>query len=429
MTVDEWVVLVIFIVSFALIFSEKVPRTTAAIAGALALTSFGMYRGFLGEDEALGFIKADVILLLLGMMIVVGILVDTGVFEFVAIKIGHFSKGNLGLLLFATATATTFLSMVIDNVTTIILMTPIIIELSRKTEINPVPLLIVSTLFSNIGGVGTLVGDPPNLIIASHAEFTFNDFLVHLFPLVLIIFVLSLFVARAIYKPWFQTETSNFNVIMEENAWDKIVDVRTFKRTVLVLCLIILLFLVHDRLGISPAFVAMIGAGLALLVNLSDPERVFHHVEWGTILFFAALFIIVGVVDDVGLLKDLANWIVDVSHKETWKAALLIMWISAFGSAVVNRVPFTVAFAAIITHIHSSEIDIEPLYWALAMGVGFGSNLTPLGSSAGTVMVGLCEREGYHISLKEWCRSAVPITLIGLVISTLFLVFALGFYS
>jgi len=426
MDLDSWVVLGIFVVSFVLIFSERVPRTTAAIAGALALTAFGMYRGFLDEGEALGFIKADVILLLLGMMIVVGILIDTGFFEFVAIKIGQYSGGNLWLLLLALATVTTFLSMVIDNVTTIILMTPIIIELSRKTGINPIPPLIVSTLFSNVGGVGTLVGDPPNLIIASHAEFSFNDFLIHLFPLVLVVFVLSVFVTKVIYRSWVQSDASRFHVIMEEDPWSKITDVRTFKRTVFVLGIIILLFLVHDLLHISPAFVAMIGAGLALLVNLSDPEHVLHHVEWGTILFFAALFIIVGIVDDVGILKELADWIVDVSHKETWKAALLVMWLSALGSAVVNRVPFTVAFAALITLIDDptipgmeNGIDIIPLYWALAMGVGFGSNFTPLGSSAGTVMIGLSEREGYHITMKEWAKPAVPITLLGLIASSL----------
>ena len=432
MNIDEWVVLGLFIITFLLIFSERVPRTTAALVGALALMGFGMFEGFVSEEEALGFIKADVILLLLGMMIVVGVLIDTGFFEFVAIKIGQFSKGNLWLLLVALATVTTFLSMVIDNVTTIILMTPIIIELARKTETDPIPLLIVATLFSNIGGVGTLVGDPPNLIIASHADFGFNDFLIHLFPLVIVIFLISLGLMKPLYAKWCQEGTCNFDSvskntgwdrIMDEDPWDKITDRKTFDRTMWVLGLIIVLFLFHDQLNITPAFVAMIGGGMALFVNLSDPERVLHQVEWGTILFFAALFVIVGIVDEVGLLKELSAWIVHVSHEETWKAALLILWLSAFGSAVVNRVPFTVAFAAIIAHMHVENINIDTLYWALAMGVGFGSNLTPLGSSAGTVMLGLSEREGYHISWSEWLRPALPTTLVGLVVSSFVLVF------
>ncbi len=430
MSTDEIVVLFSFLVILGLIFSERVPRTTAAVVGALFLTAYMQYSEGFSEEQALGYIKADVLLLLLGMMIVVGVLIDTGFFEFVALKIGHFSRGNLWLLMLAMATVVTFLSMVIDNVTAVILMTPIIIELSRKLEIDPIPLLIVGTLFSNIGGVATLVGDPPNLIIASHADFSFNDFLIHLAPLVLLIFVICLAIVWKIYAPWYTQKCENFEVVMKENPWDKITDHQTFKRTVAVLAIIIILFLVHDSLGVSPAFVAMVGGGLALLVNLSDPERVLHHVEWGTIIFFAALFIIVGVVNEVGLLEDLANWIVDVSHEDALIAAMLILWLSALGSAVVNRVPFTVAFAAIIEHMGGSEgIDTMPLFWALAMGVGFGSNLTPLGSSAGTVVIGIAERDGHHITMKEWLKSALPVTMVGLVLSSLALALFLDFYS
>jgi len=429
MTVDEWVVLTIFVFSYILIFSEKVHRATASLLGALLIAGYLLSQNELTESEVLEFIEFDVLILLFGMMVIVGVLVEAGFFSFVALKVAQMTKGNIWLLLFLLSLSTAFMSMVVDNLTTIILFVPVTIEISKTLEINPIPILIAEAIISDIGGVATLIGDPPNVIIASYAGFGFNDFIIHLFPVVLVAIFLSLLSFKLIYRKWIESGAGRIQSIMKRDPYNEIKDLATMKRTLVILGFIIVLFGIHEFLGISAALVALIGAVMTLLINLSDPEKIMHHVEWSSLLFFAGLFIIVGGVDKVGLLREIAIKIEGISGNNTMLAALLILWISAALTAVVDNIPITMAMAPVIVHMAEMGVEVTPLWWALAMGVGFGGNATPIGSSANVVTVGLSERAGYHISLKEWAKAGLPLTFICLGVATLFIVLFFGLFK
>ena len=429
MTLDEWVVLTIFAFSYVLIFSEKVHRATAALLGALLVVGYLMTQNELSEGEALAVVEFDLILLLFGMMVVVGVLAETGFFSFVAVAASQRSKGNAWVLLCFLALATGFLSMVVDNLTTIILMVPVTMEIATTLEIDPVPLLLSEAMISNIGGVGTMVGDPPNVVIASYTELGFNDFIIHLMPPVLLTMLISLIILRVVYHKWIHSVSSSVSKIMEKDPYEEITDPAAMKRTLVILGLTVLLFIGHDFLGISPAMVALIGATATLLVNLADPERIMHQVEWSALLFFAGLFVLIGCVDKVGLLKEVAAWIEGHAGNDALLATLLILWISAVLTAFVDNIPMTMAMAPVILHMGDMGFEANPLWWALALGVGFGGNATPIGSSAGIIAVGLSERSGFPISLKDWMKVGIPLTLVGLLISTLFFVLFFNFFK
>lgn len=417
-SVDGWVILIIFIVSYIAIFSEKVHRTTASVVGALFCSAYLILRDEITEGGILGLVDFDVIILLFGMMVIVGVLVETGFFSFVAIKISQFSKGNPWVLFSVLTISTAFLSMIVDNLTTVILFIPITIELARTLEIDPIPLLLGEAIISDVGGVATLVGDPPNVIIASYAGFSFNDFIIHLFPIVFICLIFSLLFSKIYYRKWIKKGSKNIDRIMEKNPYEEIKDLTAMKKTLLILFATIVLFVLHSFIGITPAFVAVIGAAATLLVNLSDPEKVMHHVEWSSLIFFGGLFIIVGCVDKVGLLREVAKWIEGVTGNNVLFAAILILWISALLTAFIDNIPMTIAMAPIIVHIGSMGNDVNLLWWALAMAVGFGGNATPIGSSANVVTVALSHRSGYPISVKRWMKIGLPLTIICLVIAT-----------
>ena len=279
MSTDQWIIIAIFIFTYILIFSEKIHRTTAALFGAVLMVLFGISRGFLNEGKAIDFIKWDVIGLLFGMMIIVGILKETGFFEYLAIKIAKSSNGNLTTLLLLFGLITAFLSMFVDNVTTILLMIPITIAIAKTLKINPIPILLTIAILSNIGGTATLVGDPPNIIIASYSEFSFNDFLIHLMPIAVLILFFSLFIFKFFYKDWLRIEPKNLDKLMAMEPKDKIIDNIKMKRTLFVLFGTIILFIFHDYLDLSPATVAIIGGAAALIITRTDPYNALADVE------------------------------------------------------------------------------------------------------------------------------------------------------
>jgi len=429
MEINAIVVLIIFIVTYIFIFSEKVPRTTAAFAGALIVMAYGINRGFLTEKESVDFIKFDVIFLLMSMMIMVNILLETGFFGYVALKLAKFSKGNVGLLLILLGIGTAFLSMAVDNVTTIIILIPVTIEIAKKIEVNPVPLLLAEAVLSNMGGVATMVGDPPNIIIASYSGFSFDEFIYHLLPPVLIAgFITTLFVRR-LYLHMSGESKKRYDCVKDLDPESEIEDPVTMKKTLIILTAVFILFMFHGPLQVSPSFVALAGAAATLLVNYYDPERVLKNVEWSVLLFFASLFILVGALDAVGILKDFAEWTVDVSGDNEMVTVIMVLWLTALLTSFVDNIPLTTAMAPVILHMGDMGLNTAPMWWALALGVGFGGNATPIGSSAGVVTVGIADKYDYHISMKDWAEIGIPSTLISLIIATLFIVVFWGFYS
>lgn len=425
-----------FLVTYIFIlFFEKIQRTTAALSGAIVTMIYGMWRLDIHENDAIHFIRFDILILLMSMMIIVNVLLETGFFGYTAMKFVHVSQGDISQLIIILGLGTAFLSMVVDNVTTIILFIPITIEIAKKLEVNPVPLLMAEAILSNIGGVGTMVGDPPNIIIASYAKFGFNDFLIHLFPVVIVIAVLTTFLIKYTYRDWMCDTHSCYDKIMDMVPEDEITDPVMMKRTLLILVGVFIGFIFHDYLEVTPAFIALTGAGATLLVNYYDPEKVLKHVEWSSLLFFASLFVMVGVMEVAGVFQEIAKEILEIAHGNELKAALLILWTTGLLTSFVDRISMTVAMAPVIlylgtaTAVNPDPIDTVPLWWALAMGVGFGGNSTPIGSAAGIVTVGLSSKFGVDISLKEWVRIGFPTAMMSLVIASVVLIGLWPLYS
>jgi Na+/H+ antiporter NhaD/arsenite permease-like protein len=284
-----------------------------------------------------------------------------------------------------------------------------------------------------------MVGDPPNIIIASYATFSFNEFLIHLFPVTVVVGVVATLFIRHTYKDWMLNCGSCFDKIADLNPADEIIDPEMMNKTLMILACVFILFVFHDHFGVTPAFVALTGAGATLLVNYYDPEKVLKHVEWSSLLFFASLFVMVGVMEVAGIFGEIAEQIKHFAGHDELRAALLILWITGLLTSFVDRISTTVAMAPVIVQLGADVVteagviepglNIIPLWWALAMGVGFGGNSTPIGSAAGIVTVGLSSKFGYDISLKDWFKIGFPTAMFSLVMATVLIIAFWGFFS
>jgi Na+/H+ antiporter NhaD/arsenite permease-like protein len=444
---QEQIVLGIFIFSFILILSEYIHRTIAAWFGSVLLLAYGHYSGVfnLGEHGGslehimLGWIEFEVIGLLLGMMIFASILELSGFFEYVAIKASKMSGGDPWKLIVLLGTVTTLISLVIDNVTAIIIIAPVTLRICNKLEINPIPPLLAEAILSDTGGVASMVGDPPNVMIAAKAHeldleaFGFNGFLFRLGLLTLIAWGFTLGYLRWYYKDWSTNMPEGVESILEEDEWESVNDLLLMKVTLAVLAVTVVMFSVKEflHLDIEIHAIALSGAGIALFLARPKEEElrdgfindVVDKVEWQALLFFAGLFILVGAVGNVGYLEILATWIFDNFGSSQVMLAISIIWVSAIASAFIDNIPFTAAMIPVIVSIGEADpnIDIEPLFWALAMGAGFGGNATPIGSSANVMTVAISERGPRPITTREWMRVGFPIMFITCTVATVFM--------
>ena len=381
------------------------------------------------------------------MMIFAGMLEISGFFEFVAIKATKLSGGDPWKLVFYLGTFTTVISVFIDNVTALILIAPVTLKICSKIKISPIPPLIALAIFSNTGGVATLVGDPPNVLIASYASarglgFGFMSFIKHLTPLAIIAWAATLWYMHRHFKNWREVKPQNVEEILDEDEWAAVQNDTLMYRTLGALAVTVVMFaaveLLHLDLEISA--VSLGGAGIAMSISMLgvskekrlDIHSVVHKVEWGALLFFAGLFVMVGGLEAMGYLEAIANWIFNnfgpegsISQNEVVLVIVLI-WVSAIASAVVDNIPFCAAMLPVIEEIGKlSEVDgvatveIIPLYWALAIGCGFGGNATPIGSSANVMTIAISERGGHKISTKEWLAVGVPVMIITCTIGSI----------
>ena len=457
MVTEAQVVLAIFVLSFALILSEVVHRTIAAWFGSVLMLLYGHYTGvfhlheqynaagelvktYTLEHTMLGWIEWEVIGLLLGMMIFASILELCGFFEYVAIKAAKMSKGDPWRLIVLLGTFTTLLSLVIDNVTAIIIIAPVTLRICNKLEINPVPPLLAEAILSDTGGVASMVGDPPNVMIAAAAAdeallaFSFNGFLFRLGILTFFAWVATLGYFRWYYRDWSEQKPPHVDLLMEEDEWDAINDKRLMFSTLIILGLTVVAFSAKSFLDLEIEIdgIALAGAGFALIFSKPKNEDlregfindVVDKVEWQALLFFAGLFLLVGAVGDVGYLDKVANWIFDNFVDDEVKLAVAIIWVSAIASALIDNIPFTAAMIPVIfsiTEASGGVLSPEPLLWALAMGAGFGGNATPIGSSANVMTVAISERGPYPITTKEWVRAGLPVMFITCIVATIFM--------
>jgi len=413
------ITIVIFVISYILIFSGRLERSVAALIGLFMMVSAGYAFDFMNFEEALLHVNWEVVILLFGMMTYVGLMEKTGFFRYIGIKAIKLSKGNPWLIFLYLSLITTFVSMVIDNVTTILLMIPLTVEIAEMLEINPVPVMLGEAVLSNIGGVATMIGDPPNIMIGLVSGYTFNDFVVHLFPPVMVALIVSTILAGVIYRKWRRVEAKNIDKLMKLDPSRYIRNKRKMKYYLYLLFAMIFFFASQSYTGISPSFVALAGGVMALVISTEGPKEAFKAVEWPTLVFFIALFALVGGLDEVGLLSGLANGIASISSN-VLLISILILWVAGISSAFVDNIPITAAFIPVVSSL-MVDYNSGLLWWALAMGVGLGGNITPIGSSAGVITMSLSKRYGHGITNREWLKFGTVTGIASMAVCTAFL--------
>lgn len=409
----------IFLITFIGILRERVDRTILAMAGAGAMLVAGLALGFYNEETALESVDFDTLGLLLGMMVLVGLLSRTGFFQFLAIFTAKLSRGNPWRLLLILGGITAILSAFLDNVTTIVLIAPVSILIAEIMGISPVPFLISEALLSNTGGVGTLVGDPPNILIGSAANFSFNDFLVRLAPIVVVALVVAVLLLRFLFRDLLPKKSKNASALAHLDEKAAIHDQKNLAKVLIVLGAVVLLFFLHTLLHLSPAVVALLGAAAALLWVQPDVDQVLKDVEWSTLLFFASLFVLVGGINASGLLNQVANAVTGLAQTDLLFSGLALIWGSSILSAVVDNIPFTIVMIPVIQSLGTQGVDIAPLWWALALGAGFGGNGTPIGSTANVIAVKLSERTRNPITTQLWLRTGLPVMVAVCVVASI----------
>ena len=418
------IAITVFVVAYLFIATERIPKTAAALGGAaivLALGVVGSEDAFYSHETGIDW---DVVFLLLGMMIIVGILRRTGVFEYVAIWAAKRAKGSplriIILLVLITAVASAFL----DNVTTVLLIAPVTLLVCERLDINPVPFLIAEVLASNIGGAATLIGDPPNIIIGSRAGLTFNDFLVHMTPIVLIELAVFTLVLPWLFRGSFAVDPDRAAGVMELNEREAIQDTRLLVKCGLVLVAVFTGFIGHSVFHIEPSVVALLGAGVLVLISGSRPRDYLASVEWETLLFFAGLFIMVGALVKTGVIGELAALAADATGGDALTAVMLILVVSAILSGVIDNIPYVATMSPIVLELSNdiaNPVHSEALWWSLALGADFGGNLTAVGASANVVVLGIAMRAGSPISFWEFTKKGAVITAITIAIAAPYL--------
>ena len=427
-----WISLIVLVSIFALISFEVFHRTVAAIIGASALLFISYTIGTFNEnyfvisfDEAVRAIDFNVIFLLMSMMIIVGVMKKTGIFQWLAYKSYAFSKGHVFklsiILMFVTAVASAFL----DNVTTMLLLAPISIEIAIMLRISPASLLMPEVLASNIGGTATLIGDPPNIMIGSFAHLTFNDFVINLTPVILIILIVNVFIMKIYFgKEYKKGKIDNVDELLEKLKEEyKITNAKLLKHSLMVLGFVIILFITHGFLHMEPSIAAMTGAALILLLSGADITEIMEHeVEWTTLVFFMMLFIIVGAAVETGFISLIATWVKDLSGNSLVLAIIFVMWVSAIASAIIDNIPFTATMLPVVAYLTQTVPNAgNTLWWALALGACLGGNGTLIGASANVVTAGFAERSGYPITFGYFLKVGGPAMVVSVIISMVWL--------
>lgn len=423
------VALLIFLITLYLIFSEKLHRTVAALLGAGTMLILGKILGFYSEIGAIQSIDLFTLGLLLGMMILVSLLVPTGFFEYVAILAARVSKGKPMVLLVLLGSITTVLSMFLDNVTTVILIAPVTILICELLGINPSPFLITEALLSDTGGIATLIGDPPNVLIAAAAGLTFNDFLTHSLPIVVVAWFTALFLLRYLFRREMKEKPENIKVLMELNPKEALKDQKSARKVLIVLAVAIVLFFFEELLSISPALIAMGAATIALAWIRPDLHKTLERVEWGVLIFFIALFVMIGGLEQTGILRTLAEKLLFLTKENPLLFGILILWLVAGLSAFLDNIPVTIAIIPIIQSLAISGVNVNPYWWALAFGAGLGGNGTIIGSTANIIVASLSEKTRNPITVKLWNKRGLPVMLATLIVTTLLYSVAFPFFS
>jgi Na+/H+ antiporter NhaD/arsenite permease-like protein len=421
------IAVVVFVLAYAFIISEKIHRTIIALIGAAIM----VFAGILDVHEVFTkYIEWNTITLLVGMMILVGITSKTGVFQYAAVKAAKMVKGEPMRIMIILSLLTAFASAFLDNVTTVLLIVPVTFSITRMLGVNPVPFLISEVLFSNIGGTATLIGDPPNIMIGSKTGLSFNDFLLNLTPVVIIIAIVTVGILYFMFRKQMHVSEDKKQELMALNEKDYIKDIKLMKKSLVALALTILGFVfLHSFMGVEPAVIAMSGATLLMLIGVKeeDFEEIFYDVEWGTIFFFAGLFTLVGALDNAGIIEYLSSKALDLTGGNISVASMLILWVSGIASATIDNIPYTATMIPLIQDMINGmglptvHEKVNALWWSLSLGACLGGNGTLIGASANVIVAGMASKEGNGFSYIDFLKIGGPLTAVALILSTAYI--------
>jgi Na+/H+ antiporter NhaD/arsenite permease-like protein len=413
---DAWIAGGVFLIAYALIASERVDRTVVALLAGFSLVAVGV----LDQEHAFEAVDWNVIFLLAGMMILAGALAQTGFFRWLAIRSVRLSHGHPIRLMVILAIVTGVLSAFLDNVTTVVLMTPIILSIAQTLGISPMPYLISTILASNIGGTATLIGDPPNILIGSAAGLDFDDFLFNLGPVALIIFAVFLVTMVIVFRGQLQVPAERRQEALESTEANVITDRGLLIKTLVVLGLVIVAFMLHGVLGLEPATIALVGATVLLLIGRLDVHAALRDIEWSTLFFFVGLFVLVEAIVQVGIVGGIATSIADMTGGREDLAAVALLWFSAIASAIIDNIPYTATAIPVVHDLIAGGLPADAMWWSLALGACLGGNLTIVGASANVVVANLAAREGHPIKFMQFLRYGSIVVIESLVIATIY---------
>ncbi|BBU23312.1 SLC13 family permease [Mycobacterium xenopi] len=414
----------VFVIAYALIAYERFDKTLVALAGAAIVVTLPVIRSedvFYSHDTGIDW---DVIFLLLGMMIIVGVLRQTGVFEYVAIWSAKRAKGSPLRIMILLVVVTAFGSALLDNVTTVLLIAPVTLLVCDRLAINAAPFLMAEAFASNIGGTATLVGDPPNIIIASRAGLSFNDFLIHLAPAVIVVMLVVVAMLPVLFPGAFAVDAGRVADVMSLEEGEAIRDRGLLVKCGVVLALVLAGFIAHSALHMEPSVVALLGAGILIVISGLERSDYLSSVEWDTLLFFGGLFIMVGALVKTGVINELARSATNATGGNALLTTMLILAVSLVFSGIVNNVPYAATMTPIIAELIPSMVgpaNPEVLWWALALGTGVGGNLTAVGASANVVILGIARRADNPISFWEFTRKGALVTVASLALVAIYL--------
>ncbi|ERI06162.1 ArsB/NhaD family transporter [Aneurinibacillus aneurinilyticus] len=411
--------IIIFLITYALIISEKIHRTIVAMLGAALMIAFGI----VNQETALHHIDFNTLGLLTGMMIIVTVTAQTGLFKYIAIWAAKKAKGDPIRILVALGLITAFASAFLDNVTTVLLMVPVTFSITRQLRVSPMPYLLTQILTSNIGGTATLIGDPPNIMIGSAVkELTFAAFIFNLAPIIIVILAVTVGILAFWYRKQLKTTPELQQELMQMSAEDELSDPTLLKKCLFILALTIAGFFAHQALHIESATVALTGAFLLLLLTGEHYlEDALTRVEWTTIFFFVGLFVLVSGLVETGVIAKLAQEAITLTGGDLTATAMLILWMSAIASAFVDNIPFVATMIPMIQEMGKIGLtDLEPLWWSLALGACLGGNGTLIGASANVIVAGMAGKEGHHISFVKFLFIGFPLMILSIIISTVY---------
>ena len=413
-----------FVTAYVLIATERIHRVAAALGGAAVMVVLGVVDAEVAFFSERTGVDWNVIFLLLGMMVIVSVLRQTGVFDFLAIWAAKRTRGRPFATMVLLVCITALASALLDNVTTVLLIAPVTLLVCDRLGLPPVPFLIAEALASNIGGTATLVGDPPNIIIASRAGLSFNDFLVHLAPIVLLLMVVFVGLCRILFRSALRYDPERVEALMRLDEHEVIRDHGLLIRCAVVLSLVLVGFVSHSALHIEPSMVALLGAGALVALSRLDPPQFLEEVEWPTLVFFMGLFVMVGALVEVGVIGSLGELLIDVVGEQYFVASSALLWGSALLSGFIDNIPYVATMTPLVQGLVDAgqgSQEAGTLWWALALGADLGGNATAVGASANVVIVGIAARNGHPISFWMFTKYGVVVAATTIAVSWVYL--------